>query len=53
MFLNPFKFWWIYKMREKLDKSWNYDTIKLLERCCNSDTITLLERCLKIENEAN
>ncbi len=52
-FLNPFKFWRIYQMREKLEKSWNYDTIQLLERCCNGDTITLLERCLEIENEAN
>jgi hypothetical protein len=51
--LNPFKFWQIYQIRTKLEKSWNYDTIKLLEKCCNSDLITLLERCLKIENEAN
>lgn len=51
--LNPFKFWQIYQIREKLEKSWNYDTIKLLEQCCNKDIITLLERCLEIENEAN
>jgi len=51
--LNPLKFWQIYKMQEKLEKSWDYDTIKFLERCCNSDVITLLERCLQIENEAN
>ncbi|MBE9206626.1 hypothetical protein IQ244_08870 [Nostoc sp. LEGE 06077] len=50
-FLNPFKFWQIYHLREKLEQSWNYDTIKLLERCCNYDTIIFLDRCLEIDNE--
>ncbi|MBE9008330.1 hypothetical protein IQ259_25555 [Fortiea sp. LEGE XX443] len=38
--LNPFKFWHVYQLRERLEKSWDYDAI------------TLLERCLQIKNEA-